>query len=80
MPAQDWPEGRSRAAGPSRTVRTMTKTDDQDGPEPPGPSLDNGDAARRVAHLTGMSPEAAEAFAAYHSGRFAHSSAFNDAV
>ena len=53
--------------------------DDQDGPEAPGPSLDIGDAARHVAHLTGMSPEAAEAFAAYYSGRFAHSSAFTDA-
>jgi hypothetical protein len=28
------------------------------------PSLDNGDAARQVAYVTGMTPEAAEAFAA----------------
>ena len=39
--------------------------------------LDDGDAARHLAHLTGMTPEAAEAFAAYHSGRFAH---FKDAA
>lgn len=58
----------------------MTDTDDQDRPEAPGASLDNGDAARHVAHLTGMSPEAAETFAAYHSGRFAQGSAFKDAV
>jgi hypothetical protein len=43
------------------------------------PSLDNGDAARQVAYVTGMTPEAAEAFAAYHSGRFAQGSAFRAA-
>ena len=56
----------------------MTDDDDQDRTEPAGPSLDNGDAARQVANVTGMSVEAATTFAAYHSGRFAHCSAFND--
>lgn len=50
--------------------------DDQDRTDP----LDNADAARHLVNLTGMSPEAASAFAAYHSGRFAHSSAFKDAA
>ena len=35
-----------------------------------------GDAGRQVAHLTGMTPESAATFAAFHSGRFAPSSAF----
>jgi hypothetical protein len=38
--------------------------------QPSGSPLEDADAARRVAHLTGMTPEAAAAFAAYHSGRF----------
>jgi hypothetical protein len=33
--------------------------------------LDSGDAGRQVAHVTGMTPESAETFAAFHSGRFA---------
>ena len=52
--------------------------DENSAREPDAPPLDNGDAARQVAHVTGMSPEAAAAFAAYHSGRFAHGSAFRD--
>lgn len=54
----------------------MTHGEDHDRTEPAGPSFDNGDAARQVAHVTGMSVEAATAFAAYHSGRFAYGSAF----
>ena len=46
----------------------MTQDDDRTGRPKP---LDDGDAARQVANLTGMTPEAATAFAAYHSGRFA---------
>jgi hypothetical protein len=42
--------------------------------------LDDVDASRQVAHITGMSPEAAATFAAFHSGRFAHRSAFRDAA
>ena len=37
---------------------------------------DHGDAGRQVAHITGMSAEAAATFAAFHSGRFA----FKDAA
>jgi hypothetical protein len=58
----------------------MTHDDAEDRSEPPRPELDNGDAARQVAHLTGMSPEAAETFAAYHAGRFAQGSGFPDAA
>jgi hypothetical protein len=38
------------------------------------------DAGRQVAHVTGMSPEAAATYAAFVSGRFAHRSAFRDAA
>lgn len=58
----------------------MTQDDDQDRTEPAAVSLDNGDAGRQVAHLTGMSEDAAQTFAAFHSGRFAHNSAFRDAA
>jgi hypothetical protein len=54
----------------------MTQDDDQDRHEP----LDDGQAADHLVHLTGMSLEAARAFAAYHSGRFAQGSAFKDAA
>lgn len=58
----------------------MTQDDDQDRTESVADGLDNGDAGRQVAHLTGMSADAAQTFAAFHSGRFAHSSAFRDAA
>jgi hypothetical protein len=54
----------------------MTQEDDPDRPHP----LDDDEAARHLANLTGMSPEAASAFAGYHSGRFSHGSAFDDAA
>jgi hypothetical protein len=41
------------------------RTDPMRGP------LDGEDAARQVAHVTGMTPDAARTFAAYHSGRYA---------
>ncbi len=41
-----------------------------------GSSLDGGDAARQVEHLTGMTADSARTFAAFHSGRYAPSSAF----
>ena len=41
--------------------------EDRTDPESP---LENGDAGRQVAHLTGMTPESAATFAAFHSGRF----------
>jgi hypothetical protein len=46
----------------------------QDGQEgPPAPALPPADldAERHVARLTGMTPEAARAFVAFHSGRHA---------
>jgi hypothetical protein len=58
----------------------MNQDEEQDRTEPVSQPLDDGDAARQVAHVTGMSREASEAFAAYHSGRFAHGSAFRDAA
>jgi hypothetical protein len=46
----------------------------------PGVTRDGeGDAGRQVAHLTGMSADAAATYAAFVSGRFAHRSAFRDA-
>ena len=36
--------------------------------------------ARQVAHVTGMSADAAATYAAFVSGRFAHSSAFRSAA
>jgi hypothetical protein len=38
------------------------------------------EAGRQVAHVTGMSAEAAATYAAFVSGRFAHRSAFRDAA
>jgi hypothetical protein len=58
----------------------MTQDEDQDRTESAAESLDNGDAARQVAHLTGMSADAAQTYSSFHSGRFAHNSAFRDAA
>jgi hypothetical protein len=58
----------------------MTQDADLDQTEPVAESLDNGDAARQVAHLTGMSADAAQTYSAFHSGRFAHNPAFRDAA
>jgi hypothetical protein len=44
--------------------------DDQAASPAPGP-LAGDDAARHVLHVTGMSPEAAKAYAAFHSGLWA---------
>ena len=43
----------------------------EDPTEPSESPLTDGDAGRQVAHLTGMTPESAATFAAYHSGRMA---------
>ena len=43
----------------------------EDRNEPGETPLEDGDAGRHVAHLTGMTPESAATFAAYHSGRMA---------
>ena len=45
--------------------------EDDDRTEPGGPPLEDGDAGRQVAHLTGMTPESAATFASFHSGRYA---------
>jgi hypothetical protein len=58
----------------------MTQDEEQDRTEPVGEPLDNGDAGRQVAAVTGMSPDAAQTYSAFHSGRFAHNSAFRDAA
>ena len=58
----------------------MTQDEDQDRTEPVADPLDNGDAGRQVAHVTGMSADAAATFASFHSGRFAHNAAFRDAA
>jgi hypothetical protein len=41
---------------------------------------EEGDAGRQIAHITGMSADAAATYAAFVSGRFAHRSAFRDAA
>ena len=41
-----------------------------------GKLVDGGDAARQVAHVTGMNADSARTFAAFVSGRYAPSSAF----
>jgi hypothetical protein len=58
----------------------MTQDENQDRTESVAEPLDNGDAGRQVAHLTGMTADAAQTFANFHSGRFAHNSAFRDAA
>lgn len=54
--------------------------DDQDRTEPVAPPLEDADAARQVAHLTGMTADSARTFASFHSGRYAHGSAFRRAA
>jgi hypothetical protein len=44
---------------------------DEDETEPQPEGLGSADSARHIAQLTGMSPEAATAYAAFHSGRWA---------
>jgi hypothetical protein len=43
----------------------------KDRTDPASAPLDAEDAARQVAHVTGMTPDAARTFAAFHSGRYA---------
>ena len=58
----------------------MIDDEDQDRSEPVADPLDNEDAGRQVAHLTGMSAEAAKTFAAFHSGRITRRPALDDAA
>jgi hypothetical protein len=46
--------------------------DAQDRDEPADDPLTSADAARQVAHLTGMTPESAKTYAAFVSGRWGH--------
>jgi hypothetical protein len=79
-PRKAWTYGRRDPTGPSATVWPMTQDEDQDRTEPAVEGLDDGDAGRQIAHVTGMSADAAATFAAFHSGRFAHRSSFRDAA
>jgi hypothetical protein len=45
--------------------------DDENRTEPVGQPLESGDAARQVAHVTGMTEDSARTFASFHSGRYA---------
>jgi hypothetical protein len=56
-----------------------TKRDDE-GPESGAEPLGSPDAARYLSRLTGMTPEAAKAYAAFHSGRWAQGPAGGHAV
>ena len=58
----------------------MAQDETEDRKVPDVTGFDDGDAGRQVAFITGMSAEAAATFAAFHSGRFAHRSAFRDAA
>jgi hypothetical protein len=49
----------------------MDEMHTQDGTDPVSEALGSGDAARHVAHLTGMSADSARTYAAFHSGRWA---------
>ena len=53
--------------------------DHQDRTEPVAP-LEDTDAARQVAYLTGMTEDSARTFASFHSGRYAHEAAFHRAA
>ena len=58
----------------------MTADEDQDRTEPVADPLDNRDAGRHVAQLTGMSADAAKTFAAFHSGAITRRLALDDAA
>jgi hypothetical protein len=53
---------------------------DEDGTDSGCEPLGSPDAARYLARLTGMTPEAAKAYAAFHSGRWAQGPAGGHAV
>jgi hypothetical protein len=58
----------------------MAQDETEDRTESDVTRREEGDAGRQIAHITGMSAESAATFAAFHSGRFAHHSAFRDAA
>jgi hypothetical protein len=57
----------------------MEQDQTKDGPAADVTGAEANDA-RQVAHITGMSADAAATYAAFISGRFAHRSAFRDAA
>jgi hypothetical protein len=57
----------------------MEQDQTKDGPAADVSGAEENDA-RQVAHITGMSADAAATYAAFVSGRFAHRSAFRDAA
>jgi hypothetical protein len=62
---------RAVRALPYRGTMTERSESERDGDERVADALASGDAARQVANLTGMSPDAAATYAAFVSGRWA---------
>ncbi len=63
------PPGCGGRPRPARTVPLVTDHEDSTGGTEPAPRpLESMDAERHVARLTGMTPEAARTFLAFHSG------------
>ncbi len=59
----------------------MDATDrEEDSKEPAAEPLGDGNAARHVAYVTGMSADAAATYAAFHSGRWAQGPAGRQAA
>jgi hypothetical protein len=60
----------------------MSDTTDREEPgkDPVSDALGSTDAARQIAHLTGMSKESAATYAAFHSGRWAQGPAGGHAL
>ena len=58
----------------------MEQDKSEDRTDPDVTRLEEDEAGRQVAHVTGMSADAAATYAAFVSGRFAHRSAFRDAA
>ncbi|WP_157592238.1 hypothetical protein [Solirubrobacter soli] len=58
----------------------MEQDKSEDRTDPDVTRLEETEASRQVAHVTGMSADAAATYAAFVSGRFASRSAFRDAA
>ena len=58
----------------------MEQDHTNEGPDADVARGEEADVGRQVAHITGMSAEAAATYAAFVSGRFAHRSAFRGAA
>jgi hypothetical protein len=57
---------------PYRRYMAEAEQRDEEGTAPERDALGSADAARQVAHLTGMTPDSARTYAAFLSGRWAH--------